>query len=67
MARRIDQDVIVELFMEYLEGKMVGTVTPDILCGPECFQGARSGRGRCPRPHPTVPRWGGHHLPRRPR
>ncbi|KAK4291586.1 hypothetical protein Pmani_035597 [Petrolisthes manimaculis] len=48
MARRIDQDVIVELFMEYLEGKMVGTVIPDILCGPECFRGSEVGEGGAP-------------------
>ncbi|XP_047477348.1 uncharacterized protein LOC125030970 isoform X1 [Penaeus chinensis] len=47
MAREESPDVM-QLFLKYLEGKMVGAASPDMLCGPECFVGPEVGEDGAP-------------------
>ncbi|XP_068249277.1 uncharacterized protein [Palaemon carinicauda] len=56
MACGGDMD-IMELFLQYLEGNMVGTLGPDMLLGQECFIGPEVGEGK-PADHALIYRGG---------
>ncbi|XP_045624026.1 uncharacterized protein [Procambarus clarkii] len=44
---RADMD-FMDLFLQYLEGNLIGMVGPDMLCGAACFMGPEVGEGSSP-------------------